>query len=100
MKPDRRHNRNVARHRSVLTGALLCCLSLPAHAQLSKFGSTLNAIQVALIGVSVTLFTITIIVAGCQVAWRHAKITEVSHILWGGCLVGGAAGIAALLVGS
>lgn len=102
MKPTRRPDPKhiVLCHRSLLLGALLYSLASPAHAQLGKFGATLNAVQVALLGLSVTLFTITIMVAGYQVAWRHAKITEVSHILWGGCLTGGAAGLAALLVGS
>lgn len=100
MQPSRHNHRNTLRARLLLAGALLYSLTLPAHAQLSKFGATLTAIQVGLIGVSLTLFTITLIVAGFQVAWRHAKITEISHILWGGCLAGGAAGIAALLVGS
>ncbi len=102
MKLDRRNysKRAATRDRALLLGALLCMYALPAHAQLSRFGAKLSDIQVALVGLSVTAFTITIMVAGFQVAWRHAKITEVTHILWGGCLTGGAAGLAALLVGS
>jgi type IV secretion system protein VirB2 len=55
-------------------------------------------VQTVLTGVAVTIFTVAIIWAGFKMAFQHAKWTEVSNIVIGGILVGGAAGIASWLI--
>ena len=51
-----------------------------------------------LVGVAVTLFTVAIMWAGFKMAFQQAQWSEISNVVIGGILVGGAAGIAAWLV--
>jgi len=46
----------------------------------------------------VTLFTVAIMWAGFKMAFQQAQWSEISNLVIGGILVGGAAGIAAWLV--
>jgi type IV secretion system protein VirB2 len=46
----------------------------------------------------VTLFTVAIMWAGFKMAFSHAQWSDVSNVVIGGILVGGAAGIAAWLI--
>ena len=55
-------------------------------------------VQTTLVGVAVTIFTVAIMWAGFKMAFQHAKWTEISNIVIGGILVGGAAGIASWLL--
>ena len=73
-------------------------VSNPAFAQISKVNSVMANVQAVLTGVAVTIFTITIMWAGFKLAWQHAKWSDISNIVIGGILVGGAAGIAAWLI--
>jgi type IV secretion system protein VirB2 len=70
----------------------------PAFAQISKVNTVTANVQAVLTGVAVTIFTIMIIWAGFKMGFQHAKWAEVSNIVIGGILVGGAAGIAAWLI--
>lgn len=78
--------------------ALLVTMS-NAHAQISRVNTVMSNIQSVLTGVAVTIFTLAIIWAGFKMAFQHSKWSEVSNIVIGGVLVGGAAGIASWLIG-
>lgn len=83
--------------------AVLVCASLlplPASAQITKVNTVMTNIQSMLVGVSVTAFTIALIWAGFKMAFQHAKWSEISNIVIGGIITGGAAGIASWLIGA
>jgi type IV secretion system protein VirB2 len=82
------------------TASLLTILAItsPAFAQIAKVNTVMTNVQTVLTGVAVTIFTVAIIWAGFKMAFQHAKWTEVSNIVIGGILVGGAAGIAGWLI--
>ena len=73
-------------------------ITSPAFAQISKVNTVMANVQSVLAGVAVTVFTITIMCAGFKLAWQQAKWSDISNIVIGGILVGGAAGIAAWLI--
>ena len=73
-------------------------ISSPAFAQISKVNTVMSNVQAVLAGVSITIFTIVIMWAGIKMAWQQAKWVDISNIVIGGILVGGAAGIAAWLI--
>src|ERR1035438_4275692 len=70
----------------------------PAFAQIARVNTVMTNIQTTLVGVSVIAFTIALIWAGFKMAFQHAKWSEISNIVIGGIIVGGAAGIAAWLL--
>jgi type IV secretion system protein VirB2 len=70
----------------------------PAWAQISKVNQVMTNVQTVLVGVAVTLFTVAIMWAGFKMAFQQAQWSEISNVVIGGILVGGAAGIAAWLV--
>lgn len=72
--------------------------SLNAYAQIAKVNTVMTNIQTVLVGVAVIIFTLAIMFAGFKMAFQHAKWSEVGNIVYGGILVGGAAGIAAWLI--
>ncbi|WP_206169595.1 TrbC/VirB2 family protein [Variovorax guangxiensis] len=78
-------------------GAMALATS-PAFAQISKVNTVMQNIQTVLVGVAVTCFTIALMWAGFKMAFQHAKWSEISNIVIGGIIVGGAAGIAAWLI--
>ena len=83
----------------LLAGAgLVAVAALPAHAQIAQVTTVMTNVQTVLTGVAVTMFTISIIWAGFKMAFQHAKWSEISNIVIGGILVGGAAAIAAWLI--
>lgn len=91
----------MKRTRQVASSSLAVALFLaaaPAFAQISKVNSVMTNVQTTLVGVAVTIFTVAIMWAGFKMAFQHAKWTEISNIVIGGILVGGAAGIASWLL--
>jgi type IV secretion system protein VirB2 len=70
----------------------------PAFAQIQQVTTVMDMVHNVLQGASVTIFTIAIIWAGFKLAFQHAKWSEISNIVIGGILVGGATAIASLLV--
>ena len=96
-------------HRGTRGGGLItaasCLLAVvvlleahPAWAQISKVNQVMTNVQTVLVGVAVTLFTVAIMWAGFKMAFQQAQWSEISNLVIGGILVGGAAGIAAWLV--
>jgi len=77
---------------------LLMLGASPAFAQLAVVNTVMTNVSTVLTGVAVTCFTIAIMWAGFKMAFQHAKWSEISNIVIGGILVGGAAAIAAWLV--
>jgi len=81
-----------------LLGLALLLEAHPAWAQISKVNTVMTNVQTVLVGVAVTLFTVAIMWAGFKMAFQQAQWSEISNLVIGGILVGGAAGIAAWLV--
>ena len=78
--------------------ALAITASSPAMAQISQVNTVMSNVQTVLTGVSATIVTCAIMWAGFKMMWQHAKWSEISNIVIGSILVGGAAGIAAWLL--
>ena len=78
---------------------------LAAHASaeaggLQKVNTTMETIQTMLIGIAVVTLTIAIIWAGFKMIFGHARWSDISNIVIGGILIGGAAAIAGWLAGT
>lgn len=84
--------------RAIAAGGATAAATMPAHAQIAQVTTVMTNVQTVLTGVAVTMFTISIIWAGFKMAFQHAKWSEISNIVIGGILVGGAAAIAAWLI--
>ena len=84
--------------RAVAAAGVTAAATVPAHAQIAQVTTVMTNVQTVLTGVAVTMFTISIIWAGFKMAFQHAKWSEISNIVIGGILVGGAAAIAAWLI--
>jgi type IV secretion system protein VirB2 len=83
---------------SWLLGLVILFESDPAWAQITKVNTVMQNVQTVLTSVAVTLFTVAIMWAGFKMAFSHAQWSDVSNVVIGGILVGGAAGIAAWLI--
>jgi type IV secretion system protein VirB2 len=89
------------RSRRLVVQAAACAGALaasPAFAQIARVNTVMQNVQTMLVGVSVIAFTVALIWAGFKMAFQHAKWSEISNIVIGGIIVGGAAGIAAWLL--
>lgn len=86
------------RHAVATASALLLLSASNAYAQITKVNTVMENVQTVLTGVAVTVFTLAIIWAGFKMAFQHSKWSEVSNIVTGGILVGGAAGISSWLI--
>ena len=93
----------------VLSALLASVLFLPeiALAQAANFGGTDNKVKGFLDNIngllniaSVLVVTIAVIFAGYQIAFAHKRISDVAPILIGGFLIGAAAQIAKMLIGT
>lgn len=84
---------------SILTGIVALTLT-EAHAQgLDKVNTFMDSVLSVLNGVSLAVVTIAIMWAGYKLLFKHADVTEVGKILGGGLLIGGAAQLAAYILG-
>lgn len=81
-----------------IAAVLMMFAASPAFAQISKVNTVMGNVQTVLVGVAVTVFTLALMWAGFKMAFQHAKWSEISNIVIGGILVGGAAGIAGWLI--
>lgn len=89
---------NCRRYAALAAGAALAMSAAPAFAQISRVNTVMTNVQTILIGVSVVAFTIALVWAGLKMAFQHAKWSEISNIVIGGIIVGGASGIASWLL--
>ena len=83
---------------SFLLGLAVILEAHPAWAQITKVNSVMTNVQTVLVSVAVTLFTVVIMRAGFKMAFQQAQWSEISNLVIGGILVGGAAGIASWLL--
>lgn len=92
--------RSTAKHHLIARAgiAIMLTAASPAFAQISRVNTVMSNVQTVLVGVSVTILTVAIMWAGFKMAWQHAKWSEVSNIVIGGILIGGASGIAGWLI--
>lgn len=86
----------------LVAAGLIAAGPMPAYAQaaggLAQVNTVMQNVSAVLTGVGATMFTIAIIWAGFKMAFQHAKWSEISNIVIGGILVGGAAAIAGWLL--
>lgn len=82
-----------------VAGTALALCASPAFAQIARVSTVMTNVQNILVGVSVVAFTIALVWAGFKMAFQHAKWSEISNIVIGGIIVGGASGIASWLLG-
>lgn len=75
-------------------------MASPAYADFSKATTLLTQFKVWLAGISVITITIAIMVAGYKIIFQGQTFREVTPILVGGILIGGASGIASLFSAS
>ncbi|MFM2057444.1 MAG: Type secretion system protein virB2 precursor [Pseudomonadota bacterium] len=84
----------------LIAATLSLCLPLLAHAGIpSKPATIVTNIVTMLTGLGVGLFTAACMWTGYKMAFAGAQFRDVSNILWGGVLAGGAAGFAGWLFG-
>ncbi|MEY8876934.1 MAG: TrbC/VirB2 family protein [Leptothrix sp. (in: b-proteobacteria)] len=82
----------------LIAATLSLCLPLLAHAGIpSKPATIVTNIVTMLTGLGVGLFTAACMWTGYKMAFAGAQFRDVSNILWGGVLAGGAAGFAGWL---
>jgi type IV secretion system protein VirB2 len=84
--------------RILASGAVMALATVPAQAQIAQLTTVMTNVQTALTGIAVVLFSIAILWAGFKMAFQHARWSEISNIVIGGVLAGGASAIAAWLI--
>jgi len=83
----------------IYAAALVTVLSSPAYAQLEKGTTMLNNVSTWLIAISAIVVTIAVMFVGFRMVFQAAQWKDVAPVFWGGVLIGGAGGIASMLVG-
>ena len=91
---------HVARHGHPALAALLLATAAPgALAQgFAKINTTVSNVNAILVTISIAVVTIAIIWDGFKMIFQGARLADVSNILIGGTLVGGAAAFASFIV--
>ena len=84
--------------KSTLVPALLLVATSPAFAQLSKGTTMLNQVQTWLQGIAVVVVTLALMFVGFRMVFNAAQWKDVAPVFWGGVVIGGAAGIASMLI--
>lgn len=83
----------------IYAAALVTVLATPAYAQLEKGTTMLNNVSTWLIAISAIVVTIAVMFVGFRMVFQAAQWKDVAPVFWGGVLIGGAGGIASMLVG-
>ena len=92
-------NLNITLNRHLPLVASLLALPVLANAQgFDKINTTVSNVQAILVTISVAVVTIAIIWAGFKMIFQGARLADVSNVLIGGTLVGGAAAFASYIV--
>lgn len=73
--------------------------SSPAFAQLERGTTMLNSVSMWLLSIGVVVLTIALMFVGFRMMFQAAQWKDVAPVFWGGVLIGGAAGIAGMLIG-
>lgn len=79
--------------------AFVMTMSSPAFCQLENATDKIDEISAWLAGLGIAVFTVCIMIVGYKMAFTDAQFRDVWKILAGGFLVGGAAGLAAVVAG-
>ena len=100
MKPDSKATQTLWPCTAPQVAALfaLALFAMPASAQITKVNTVMTNVQSMLIGISIIVVTIALLWVGYKMVFQHAKWSEVSNVIIGAIIVGGAPGIAAWLV--
>jgi type IV secretion system protein VirB2 len=93
-----RRIRRIRRARLMAMLALLAVHSLVPAQGFQKINTTVSNVNAILVVISVAVVTIAIIWAGFKMIFQSARLADVSNILMGGTLIGGAAAFAAFIV--
>ena len=88
----------MSRVKTITLTVLMGVATSNAYAQVSKVQSVFTQVNTVLMGASAVIFTLCIGWAGYKMAFQSAKWQDISNIIIGGIMVGGAAGIASWLV--
>ncbi|BBL35987.1 hypothetical protein Nstercoris_02266 (plasmid) [Nitrosomonas stercoris] len=92
--------KNLKAFRNQTTLAIsMALVSSPAFAQLERGTTMLNTISTWLLSIGAVVLTIALMFVGFRMMFQAAQWKDVAPVFWGGILVGGGAGIAALLIG-
>lgn len=83
---------------SALILALLSVISSPAFAQLSKGKKMLEDVADWMSGIGAIIVTIALMFVGFRMVFQAAEWKDVAPVFWGGVVIGGAAGIANMLI--
>lgn len=87
---------DVKNMKQAIAIAPFALMSSSAFADFSKASNLINQINSWLTGISVTVITMAILVAGYKILFQGQTFREVAPILIGGVIIGGAAQIATL----
>ena len=94
--------RNLSRFVPVATTVAAQLLALTASpviaAGFDKVNDTVTNVNTILVTISIAVVTIAIIWAGFKMIFQGARLADVSNVLIGGTLVGGAGAMAAYIV--
>lgn len=90
-------NQKLIRRVTLAVGTGL--VSSPAFAQLERGTDMLNQVSTWLLSIGVVVLTIALMFVGFRMMFQAAQWKDVSPVFWGGVLIGGAAGIAGMLIG-
>lgn len=80
----------------ILTASM--AITSPAFAQLSKGTTMLTTVQTWLQAIAVIVVTLALMFVGFRMVFNAAQWKDVAPVFWGGVVIGGAAGIAAMLI--
>lgn len=81
-------------------GAVCIALgSSPVFAQLERGTTMLNTVSTWLLSIGVVVLTIALMFVGFRMMFQAAQWKDVAPVFWGGVLIGGAAGIAGMMIG-
>ena len=91
-----------SRSSKLLAGMALALALLPPRIALAqgfdKINTTITNVNTILVTISIAVVTIAIIWAGFKMIFQGARLADVSNVLIGGTLVGGAAAFASYIV--
>jgi type IV secretion system protein VirB2 len=89
---------SIRRNIQLIVSSLL--FSATAHAQLTKANASLSTILSWMEGFGATVITLAVMFVGYRMAFGAAQWKDVAPIFWGSVLVGSAAFIAPILLGT
>lgn len=90
---------NSQRRNQALAFSAMAFLSSPAFAQLEKGTEMLETVSTWLLSIGVVTLTIALMFVGFRMMFMAAQWKDVAPVFWGGVIIGGAAGIAGMLIG-